>query len=403
MAGSIFTNANVVTGRGEIFRPGHVVVENGQIAAVGPGRAPTYADNDFSVIDAAEGWLVPGFIDAHVHLCYAHLGGASATDQDALHAGAVNARAKLLTGVTTVRDVGAFHRLNLALRARISAQELVGPRMLASGDFLSTPAGHCAYWARQVSGRAEVIEGVREQLQAGADLIKLMASAGVADADEDPTLQQLDGDELSAAVQEASRWGAPVAAHAHPEQAIRAAVLAGCSTIEHGTFLSESLVDLMIDRSVALIPTMAVYQRMASGIDGDSKGTSALAQSVWDEKIPRLRAAVAQGLTVGVGTDSGSNFPADGYATELELMCELGMSPHEVIVAATAGNAAILRISDLTGAIETGLSADMVLLGGNPLDDISNCRDVRSVVSAGRRFPVDPNDQCLDNQEETHE
>ena len=403
MAGSIFINANVFTGRGEVLRPGYVVIDEGRIAEFGGGDAPASTQAEFSVIDAQGGWLLPGFIDAHVHLCYAHLGTSSATDDEAMRAGAANAGAKLLSGVTTVRDVGGFNQLNLALKAQIAREEIIGPRVLASGDFLSTPDGHCSYWARQVSGSEEVEQGARAQLAAGADLIKVMASAGIADGDEDPELMQLDEGELAAAVKEASRWGAPVAAHAHPEAAIRAAVLAGCSTIEHGTFLSESLVALMIERGVAVIPTLAVYDRMASGIDGDSKGTSALAQGIWKEKIPRLRAALAQGMTVGVGTDSGSNFPSDGYARELELMAEIGMSPAEILTAATAGNASILGISEVTGAIAPGLSADLVLLGSNPLEDISHCRDVRMVVAAGRTYPLSSTHHHHNNQEAIHE
>lgn len=388
MAGLIITNAHVFTGRGDIIERGHVVVEGDRIVEVGSGSAA--ARPGFEVVDAQGGWLVPGFIDAHVHLCYAHLGDSSATDEEGLAAGRENAKAKLLSGVTTVRDLGAFHQLNLVLKAQIDRGEVIGPRMIASGDFLATPTGHCSYWARQVSGAEDVGAGVREQLIAGAEVIKVMASAGVADSGEDPESQQLDLHELTVAVTEAARGGASVAAHAHPETAIRAAIMAGCSTIEHGTFLSEAVNELMVDRGVALIPTLAVYHRMARGVDGDVKGTSALAAAIWEEKIPRLRAAIAHGVTVGVGTDSGSNFPADGYAKELELMSGLGMSAAEVLTAATAGNAAILGISDETGSIAPGLAADLVLLGGSPLEDVSHCRDVRMVVASGKTYPLVP-------------
>ena len=141
MVGLMFINANVFTGRGEVFQPGYVIIDNGLIAEIGAGSAPGTVRDDLAVIDAQGGWLLPGFIDAHVHLCYAHLGTSSATDDEASQVGKTNARAKLLSGVTTVRDVGGFNQLNLALKTQIAKGEIVDPRMLASGDFLSTPTG----------------------------------------------------------------------------------------------------------------------------------------------------------------------------------------------------------------------------------------------------------------------
>src|SRR5690554_3141869 len=159
MAGLIISNATIFTGRGEIVEEGYVVVDGDTITELGSGAAPRAAAGT-EVIDAQGGWLLPGFIDAHVHLCYAHKGDSSATADQALEAGRRNALTKLMTGVTTVRDVGAFQQLNLVLKREIDGGEVAGPRMIASGDFLATPTGHCSYWARQVSGAKQIAEGV---------------------------------------------------------------------------------------------------------------------------------------------------------------------------------------------------------------------------------------------------
>jgi len=381
--GLVIDNVSVFVGDGEIIPSAHVVVDGGRILEVAAGAPGDDVVRDRRRVDGDGGWLVPGYLDAHVHLCYRHLGSSDATDEEGMAAGILNARVKLLSGVTTVRDVGAFHRLNLELRSLIRSGDVVGPRMLAGGDFLATVGGHCHYWAREVDGPRDAAIGAQEQLDAGADVIKIMASAGVADAHEDPNAQQLDAEELAAIVAVAQRHGAPVAAHAHPEVAIRAAVEAGCATIEHGTYLTDDVVDLMIDRGVAVVPTLAVYERMSTGADGGDRGTASLARAIWDEKIPRLQSAIARGVQVGVGTDSGSNYPADGYVRELELLVDLGMSPTDALKAATAGNAAILGLSAETGSIAAGLSADLVLLRTDPTADISACRDIRMVVAAG--------------------
>ncbi|MGB4135129.1 MAG: amidohydrolase family protein, partial [Microbacterium sp.] len=302
---TVVLNAKVVADGGANVAT--VIVRGGRIVRVEAADADglDIAPGD-AVVDARGGWLIPGLIDLHVHLCYGHLGGPSATSHEAMASGRLNARTTLMSGVTTVRDVGAFQQLNLALAEEIRRGGTPGPRVIASGDFLSTVDGHCSYWARTVDGPESVRQAVREQLAAGAEAIKVMASAGVADSHEDPTVAQLDLAELTAAVEEAAKAGRRVAAHAHPEQAIRDAVRAGCATIEHGTYLTDEAVDEMIRRDVAVVPTLAVYERLAAGTDGDVKDTRAQAAAIWDEKIPRLRRAIARGVRVGVGTDSGS-------------------------------------------------------------------------------------------------
>jgi imidazolonepropionase-like amidohydrolase len=197
--------------------------------------------------------------------------------------------------------------------------------------------------------------------------VKLMASGGVADAHENPEASQFTPSELAAAVDEAHRAGVHVAAHAHPASAIRDCLLAGVDTIEHATYLSDEVIDLLLTRDAAIVPTFAVYHRIAAN-ERLSPAQRELSQRLWDVKAERFATAVRAGVRWGIGTDAGSYQPPGLVADEIRHVIAAGVTPREALLAATAVNAEIVRASN-TGRIAEGCSADLVFLDGDPLLD----------------------------------
>jgi imidazolonepropionase-like amidohydrolase len=199
---------------------------------------------------------------------------------------------------------------------------------------------------------------------------------------------QLQPDEIQAAVLEAREAGRRVAAHAHPARAIRVAAEAGVVSIEHGALLDDEAIEALVRCGTYLVPTQAVYQRIADNVDGWPAGKAEVAQGIMAEKVPTLRRAIQAGVKIGVGTDSGRHFPAGAIADEVLALAGAGLSPEQALLAATRGNAELLGLQDEVGTVEVGKRADLVLLGGDPLADLGHLKDVRLVVLNGR--PLDP-------------
>ncbi len=381
----IIYNARIFTAAGPILDPGFLVVRGERITEIGTGQAPAERNRRAEQVDAGGKWILPGLIDAHCHLCYGHNDRRERNDPLVPFVGVANARKKLLAGVTTVRDLGGMRQINLALKRAIDMGFVLGPRVVTSGDFICAPHGHCYYNAREARGIQDITAAVNEQLDAGADLIKLMVSGGIADAEEDPEKMQLTPDEVAAAVRAAHARNAKVAVHAHPASAIRASVEAGVDSVEHGTFIEEDIARLMKARGISLVPTLSVYDRMARNEDGIGQELSGLARHIWEAKIARIGPAVDAGVRLGVGTDAGGYFPADDLCTELSLMVQfLGFKPEQAITIASRDNAELLGIATETGTLEVGKSADLLLVDGDPLRDVAAVRRVQFVMTRGK-------------------
>lgn len=339
-------------------------------------------------------WVIPGLIDAHIHICW---NGRESVfdlvhkDRDLLILEAVDTvRRVLATGTTTVRDIGGQDAIEMAIRKAINTGWIAGPRMRTSGNVISMTGGHAHFIAREADGPDEVRKAAREQIKAGADTVKLMATGGAATPGQDVMASQLTIEELAAAVDAAHALGRTVATHCHGTGGIKNSVLAGVDSIEHGTYLDAETADLMVERGTALVLTLGVAQP-----DPDTVPPNALAEYQRLEKIfaaitertrESIRIAREKGVLIGSGSDAGGNplAPHDfSMARELACLVDAGFSPLEALTIVTRNNARILRWENDLGTLEAGKLADFVVLDADPLDDINNVRAVAAVYQGG--------------------
>lgn len=388
----LLTAARLIDGTGSPpIRPGAVLIEGDRVVAVGAHLA---APADAERIDLPGGSILPGLIDLHVHLSDAGLPDATVQDGDPAVLRALrlaeHARRTLAAGVTTVRDLGGRDHLEFDLRRAAEDGLLRAPRLVLAGKIVSRPTPGASSWRgmyREASGIAELVQALREQVDAGADVIKLMATGAVlAPANEHPGVAQLDADELRALVDAAHALGRRVAAHAHGIEGIRRCVAAGVDTIEHGTHLHEdpAVVRAMAVRGIFLVPTLKALQNIA---DPPGRGIPpemvAKARERRADRDATFRRALEAGVPIGMGTDAATPFNRHGEnAEELALMVGLGMSPLAAIVASTSVAARALGRDDI-GVLTPGKLADVAVWHGDPLIDITVLQQTPLAVFLG--------------------
>ena len=380
--------------------PSTITVTDGRITAVAAGLAPPPAGA--RLIDLSNRTVLPGLIDAHVHLMSVpgnpFWQEAVQTDDYLALVGAHNALTTLRAGFTTVRDLGSSGTTGFALKRAIDEGLLPGPRMLVSGTPLSTIGGH-----GDVAGfRPEVIAAldghntctgpdqcaarVRELARAGADVIKFMATGGVLSQGDRGLGQAFTDAEMRAIVDTAHALGLKVAAHAHADEGIAAAVRAGVDSIEHGTFASPATIQLMRQRGTTLVPTLMAFvgirERLGRGIYTplvESKVRMTL------EVVGRAaRLAHQAGVPVVFGTDAGVYEHGRNAGEFAELVERAGLTPAEAIAAATTGAARLLGLDSEVGRIAPGFSADLIAVDGDPLADVTVLQHVGFVMVRGR-------------------
>lgn len=394
-----FVDGRVVVGDGKVLERASVLVEGERILKVAAKNFKT--PRGCRRISLKGRTLLPGFIDAHVHLCLDGSPDPVAACMNtplpiALLKAANFARDTLMAGVTTIRDMGAKDGIDLGLRQAIRTGLVPGPRMLVSGQLICMTGGHGWPLGREANGADEVRKAAREQIKAGVDLVKLMATGGVMTPAVEPGSEQLTEAELAAGVEEAHKAGKKTATHAMGTRGILNALRAGIDSIEHGTYLDDEAVELMQKRNVPLIPTVSALFQI------ESKGVKAGVPAFAVEKTAKvkpfhlgsIRLARQAGIAVAMGTDAGTPFNLHGENLgELKLLVErCGFSPAEAIEAGTRISARVLGLEKELGTIEAGKLADLVAVDGNPLDDIDvllRRPSIRLVVQGGRI--VNPN------------
>lgn len=365
----LLKGATVVDAEGE--RSADVLVEGGRIARV--GDVPS---GDAEVLSAQGKFLTPGLIDCHVHLTLdAGADVLSATRRSEAELGALalaHAVRTLQGGVTTVREVGTAKFADAAVKRILQQGVVRGPRLLSSGWALTTTGGHGHFLGREADTAEDLVKAAREQVKQGAEWIKVIATGGVLTEGANLHASQYTLAQLTALVEDARRMGRGVAAHAHGEEGIERAVQAGVASIEHGTYLSDALAELMRAKGTFLVPTAAagagiVEAGTARGIPEDAVRKATEAMKRHKDAVQR---AVAKGVAVALGTDAGTPFNAHGdNAREVELLVAYGMKPEQALAAATTTAARLLRLQDRVGRVRAGFEADLLLLHKNPLDD----------------------------------
>jgi imidazolonepropionase-like amidohydrolase len=380
--------------------PGHLIwIHAGKIAAVGTvAEVQRQVPAGVRVIDLSQYTVMPGLIDCHTHLTDSPylLGpaGLHVSVPRAALLGARNARVTLEAGFTTVRNVGADGYADVALRDAINAGDVPGPRMLVSGPPLSITGGHADenFLAPEfnfssdgvVDGVDAVIHKVRENIKYGADLIKIMATGGVLSEGDNPELEQLSPEEMQVAVTTAHGLGRKVAAHAHGALGIKNAVLAGVDSIEHGSFIDETDIQLMKQRGTYLVPTLYLgdwFLENAASL-GVSEGVIAKAKIVMPAAREHLAVAFKEGVRVAFGTDAAV-YPHGLNAHEFAVMVKLGLTPLQAIQAATVNAADLLGWQDRVGTIEKGHFADIIAVEGDPQSDVTILQNVKFVMKGG--------------------
>ncbi|WP_202593940.1 metal-dependent hydrolase family protein [Halorubrum halophilum] len=374
-------------------READVVIADGEIVAVGPNAVAEIGGGEAVDVetDASGSVVAPGLIDAHVHVMMDGrpdvATAVSDSDYTASYRAAGNLRAALEAGVTTVRDLGSRGTLALDAGEAVADGEIDGPRVLACGRNVIMTGGHGNWFGREADGPSEVRKAAREQLKAGADVLKCMATGGVLTEGAVTGAPELTPEELEAFTDAAAPTDTPTAAHAHGEQGIKNAVEAGITSIEHGTFMDREAAEMMADRGTYWVPTASALRGIVdhgveAGIPEDAVEKAEDAADRFDDAWDH---ALEADVSIAMGTDAGTpfNFFAD-IPRELAYMVDHGLSPEGALEAATVNAADLLGLDDV-GRIEEGYRADLVVLDADPTEDVTAWQDPEAVFAAGER------------------
>ncbi len=401
----LITNATLWDGTGaDPIHGAAIHVDGERVAWV--GLAPQ-APRDPQTIDAAGRWVLPGLIDLHVHLTVdprqpdfmRYVQTVPIPEQTLM--GAYNARLMLDAGFTTTRDLGATGFSNVALKRAIDAGQIPGPRLVTCGEFLTVPGGHGDVAFRPdlrvenpnaIAGPDDARRQVREQAKRGADWIKILATGGVMTGGTALGTSLWEDDELRAAVSVARRLGKPVAAHCHGADGIIAASEAGVTTVEHGTMADERAVEVMRRNGTVLVPTFSA----AAGVVREAKAgrlPPAVAPQALAIEHSHARAfglAREAGVRIASGSDTGVPGTAFGEnAGELAHLVAHGFTPQEALLAATRDAAIVLGWQERVGTLAAERLADLILVDGDPLSEISVLRHRVQLVIKGGAIAAD--------------
>ena len=398
MTRTLYQGGFVFEGTGSPPRPADVTVEDGRIVDVGPGL-----DGD-EAVDATGRTILPGLFDCHVHVVLGTIDTWQIVNQPFSYRfflAARHLRATLEAGITSVRDAGGA---DLGVKEAVSNGVIAGPRMQVSLMMLSQTGGHGDDWhisgaevpllptypgmpSALVDGPDEMRRKVRELHRAGADVVKVATSGGVVSPRDDPRHAHFRPAELDVLVEEATAAGMFVMAHAQAADGIKNAVRAGIRSIEHGIFLDDEGIGLMLERGTWLVPTLVAPLGVIEAAEaGAAIPPNVLdkARAVVDQHRAAVRAAIGAGVRIAMGTDSGVT-PHGRNLRELPLMAELGMSPAAVLEASTRSAAQLLGVADDRGTIEPGKLADLVIVDGDPFAFGTLPDRISSVWLAGRQ------------------
>ena len=391
----LLVNARLVDCITERVVPGaSVAIEDGRIVEVlDGGRSPV--TRDARVVDVRDSYLLPGLWDTHVHLEWPRVPSASVAELTVQYA--ANATQGLLeSGITGMRMAGTPHFIDVALKRAYDAGQLVGPRMFTAGWFLTTTAGHAlgTGFAKRCDGPLGVVQAIREQIEQGVDHIKLNLTGGImGPAWDQHTHTFFLPEELEAAFRVCAQRGFKVMAHAASPEAVKAALRLGAWTVEHGYVMDDECLALFRERGAWYVPTLGITHLTPDQATTVAEKRWVTQRALTPDLVRRAEAAVGEhrawflkALRSGVRMALGSDIRPvkDAVLLEMGLWVKDGATPWQALLAATRHAAELCGVSGELGTVEVGKRADLIVVRGNPLDDVENLRAVELVFKDGR-------------------
>ena len=406
----IYTSEYIDVEKKIVTKEASIIINNGIITSIKSGYIK--ADKDQSIIDLRGYFVMPGLMDMHVHFGQEYQSKAERPIKVEKETEAILATAHaditLKAGFTTVRQVGDSGFVSISLRDAIASGYVDGPRIFTSGKSIATTGGHADptngksiddydYPTPEqgvINGPYEAYTAVRQRYKDGADGIKLTVTGGVLSVAKSGDNPQFTLEEAKAVVNAAKDYGMWVAVHAHGPQGMKRAVIAGVDSVEHGTFMTEEIMDLMIQNGTYYVPTISAGEWVAEKAEIDNFFPEIVrpkAASVGPQIGSTFNKAHKRGVKIAFGTDVG----VQGHGTnwkEFVYMTQYGMNPIDAIVSATIETAKLLGESDILGSITTGKIADIIAVSGDPLVDMNNMKNVIFVMKEGKVY-VDKTDE----------
>jgi len=379
-----------------------VIIKNNKIKKIIPSEKVALSSDNYNIIDAKGRYLLPGLIDAHVHLFFPSLVPKEPIGDKTAYATVValkNLKSLLQSGVTTARDVFSGY-VNVALKTAINRNLFKGPRLYVAGKGICMTGGHGTEMRNpygtnviQADGEVEIRKAIRKEIDSGADLIKILTSNS-------PKYPQYTQEELNIAVEEAHRFGKRVACHAGNSVTTRMASIAGVDSIEHGIDIDEKTAEIMEEKDITLVPTLWLFhivkETTEERINKYKKiNEYELHQENFERTLKRYKKSLVEihktmeiinkyNINIAAGTDNIRWYiPFAMLYKEIYYLTQYGLSNMEAIVAATKGGAKVIGVEEQIGTIEPGKFADLIMVDNNPLEDIKALKDVNWVMKDG--------------------
>lgn len=371
----------------------YMVIEGGYIKEIG-------IQNDLSNKKIEEGidlkgkTVMPGLFNLHIHALATPIARPPILNKEdqskfAIR-GSVHLQQYLKSGVTFVRDMNGRKHAEIGLKEAIKDNIVPGPEYFICGQALTMTGGHGSNTGRECDGPDDCRKAAREQLKRGADFVKIIATGGVMSPGDNEHETQLDEDEMASAIAEAHKAGKKTAAHAHGAEGIKNAIRAGIDSIEHGSYLDDEGIQLMLENNTALVPTLSVDHFLFKyGKDDVPKFAIEKAKRARESQVKSFLKAWNAGVMIGIGTDAGTPYnPHYGTYRELISMVELGLKEIDVLSAGTINSAKIAGVDDEQGSLEEGKLANFIVLKNNPMDDINSLKNVVKVYLRGNLVEI---------------
>lgn len=368
-----------------------ILIEDGKIISI---QDMELIPDDCTVYDFSSQTVMPGMINCHIHLDMPPVADPfphyrDLNDVEKMIGCLERLDEYLSSGVTHVRSLGCENYFDLKFRDAIRKGLIKGPGIICAGHNLCMTGGHGWFIGIECDGVDECRKAARNVIKKGVDCVKLMATGGVMTPLVEPGAQQFSFEEMKAIIEEAHKAGRKTATHAQGSQGILDAVAAGVDSVEHGIFLTDEIIDMMLEKGTFLVPTLvAPYYIVKNGVSaGIPEYAVRKSETMGQNHIESFKKAYKAGVKIALGTDGGTPFnPHDSTWFELKLMVEYGVNPKDAIVYATRNAAELLNIANLYGTIEIGKMADIIVIDENPLEKIDTLANIRAVFKDGELY-----------------